>query len=85
MTLHRARELGAIVLLDPEEAHCAFVKTGVPGTQRCARKRDHRAAETQPRPKTTAGSHAAQRLKLRFVGGASGVAKCGLVFHRQHG
>ena len=39
-----------------------------------ARERDHRAAESQPRPEAAAGSHAAQRLELRFVGGAAGVA-----------
>ena len=58
-----------------------LVEPGVPRSQRRARECDHRAAEPQPRPKATAGPHAAQHLELRFVGGAAGVAGRVTVFH----
>ena len=47
MTLHLPREIGAVVLLDPEELHRTLVKAGVPRPQRGARERDHRAAEPE--------------------------------------
>ena len=66
VTPYLSRELGAVVLLDPQQLQRLFVEFRVPRPQGCARKRDHRAAEPQPRPKATAGSQAPQRLELRL-------------------
>ena len=81
VTLHRSRERGAVVLLDPQQPQRLLVEFRVPRPQRRARERNHRAAEPQPRPEATARSHAPQRLELRFVGGAAGVAWRVEVFH----
>ena len=81
VTLHGSRERGAVVLLDPQQPQRPLAEFRVPRPQRRARERDHRAAEPQSRLEATTGSHAPQRLELRFIGGAAGVAWRMMVFH----
>ena len=73
MTLHLAREVCAVVLLDPQELQGALIEIGVPGPERGAREGDHRTAEPKPGPEPAARSHTPQHRKLRGGGAATRV------------